>query len=71
VSGTSSAATGPAALHGSTKGLTAAEVAAGERIVDGHVVKPVAAGPNKFLRAAALVSASKDVEGLPVSQLLG
>jgi phosphate transport system substrate-binding protein len=71
VSGTSSAATGPTALHGSTKGLTAAEVAAGERIVDGHVVKPVAAGPNKFLRAAALVSASKDVEGLPASQLLG
>jgi phosphate transport system substrate-binding protein len=71
VSGSSSAATGAGTLHGSTKGLTAAQVAAGERIVDGHLVKPVAAGPNKFLRAAALVSASKDVEGLPLSQLLG
>ena len=55
---------------GSTKGLTAAQVAAGYRVVNGHIVKSIDAGPSKYVRADALISASKGIDGIPVPELL-
>ena len=55
---------------GNTKGLTAAQVAAGYRVVNGHIVKSIDAGPSKYVRADALVSASKGIDGIPVPELL-
>ncbi len=60
-----------AAASGSTKGLSSSQIAAGYRVVNGHVVKSLAAGPDKFLRADALVAATKGIDGLPVPELLG
>ncbi len=58
------------AAGGSTKGLTAAQVAAGYRVVNGHIVKSLDAGPSKYVRADALISASKGIDGIPVPELL-
>ena len=62
---------GAGAAGGSTKGLSKAQIAAGLRVVNGHVVKSLNAGPNKFLRADGLVSATKDIDGIPLPELLG
>ena len=68
----SGAAAGPPVPggSGSTKGLSKAQIAAGLRVVNGHIVKSLNAGPNKFLRADGLVSASKDIDGIPLPELL-
>jgi phosphate transport system substrate-binding protein len=55
---------------GSTKGLTAAQIAAGYRVVNGHIVKSLDAGPSKYVRADALISASKGIDGVPLPELL-
>jgi len=44
-------------------GLTAAEAAKGYTVVNGKIVKTLAAGPNKYQRADALVAATDSVYG--------
>ena len=68
--GNKGAGSGAAGSGGSTKGLTAAQVAAGYRVVNGHIVKSIDAGPSKYVRADALISASKGIDGIPVPELL-
>jgi hypothetical protein len=52
--------------------LTAAQIAAGYKLVDGQVVKPSQCeGVDKFLCANALTSATTKIDGLPVADLLG
>jgi len=73
-SGTGSGGSGSGGAGGgslSVKGLSAKQIAAGYRIVDGHIVKSLNAGPNKYLRADALVTASKEIDGIPLPELLG
>jgi phosphate transport system substrate-binding protein len=54
----SGGSTGGKANSGSTRGLTAAEIAAGDRLVDGQVVRALdVAGPGRFKRADALDAA--------------
>ena len=61
---------GSGAAGGSTKGLSKAQIAAGLRVVNGHVVKSLNAGPNKFLRADCLVNATKHIDGIPLPESL-
>ena len=52
-------------------GLTAAQIAAGYRVVNGQVVKTSACeGVDKFTCATALVNASKSLDGLPLADLI-
>jgi hypothetical protein len=52
--------------------LSPAQIAAGDRLVDGQVVEPSKCeGTDKFLCADALVSATSKIDGLPLADLLG
>jgi phosphate transport system substrate-binding protein len=53
-------------------GLSAAQIAAGYRLVDGQIVKPSKCeGVGKFLCADQLMSATGKIDGLPLADLLG
>jgi phosphate transport system substrate-binding protein len=67
----SSGAGGSSSGSGSTKGLTAGQIAAGYKVVNGHIVQSLNAGPTKFMRADALINASKGIDGIPLTKVLG
>jgi hypothetical protein len=52
--------------------LSAAQIAAGYRLIGGQIVKPSKCeGVGKFLCANQLVGATSRIDGLPVADLLG